>query len=223
MAKIQLTDLVADIRGSVGGVTYTKGVGGIHVRKTKPIPSVSSTSRQTFVRSLCAYLAGLWRTLSEEQRSIWATYAGSHPVVDVFGVPRIYPAYNYFIELNFCHYECDLPIIEDAPIDSEAPISPEGYVEADGDLEGFNLEFWEPTSASYILDVWKFGPASAGRNPQVGDVRHLCYIDPALAETLLDFLCAEGWLTLYVRFLDPDTGLLSPYVNLAKINTGVAL
>lgn len=218
MAKIQLTDLLTDIRGSVGGITYTKGVGGIHIRKTKPIPSVSSTVRQTFVRTLLPFLAGLWRELTDDQRSIWATFAGTHPIPDVFGVPRIYPAYNYFIKLNYVHGELDLPWVLDAPLDQELPISPSGRIVLTPVAGGFMMIFSLEASENYTLDIWKFGPASAGRHPQVGDVRHLSYVDPSSAGIPRVYTCANGRITLYARFVDPTTGLLSPFINLGPVD-----
>ena len=218
MAKIQLTDWATDVRGSVGGITYTKGVGGIHIRKTKAIPSVSSTARQTFVRTLLPFLAGLWRTLTDAQRGEWATFAGNHPIPDVFGVPRIYPAYNYFIKLNYVHAEIDLPFVLNAPLGSELPVSPVGRVVFTGVSGGFMIIFSLDPGENYTLDLWKFGPASAGRHPQVGDVRHLCYMDPSAAGLPRAFACADGRLHLYGRFVDPNTGLLSPFMNLEHVD-----
>lgn len=218
MAKFDTGAFAPDIRGSIGGITFTRGVGGIHVMKRKPIPSVSSTPRQTYVRSLLAYLAGLWRGLSDEQRGVWATFAGAHPVPDVFGTDRILPAYSYFIWLNYSHAELDLPLITDAPLAEEIPISPAGMVTADVTHDGFTMRWEVPFLLTVTLDVWKFGPASAGRRPQVGDVRHLCYVDPAFSYTDIDFFCEPGRVSLYCRHIDHVTGMISPFIQIPPVD-----
>lgn len=161
-----------------------------------------------------AWLAGYWRELTDEQRSVWATFAGTHPLPDVFGVPRIYPAYDYFIKVNFVHVEIDLPLLEDAPLNDPLPEAPVDDVIVLPGVGGFAIIWTPPPGLLVTLDLWKFGPASAGRNPQIGDVRHLCYIDPAFAGPPLAFTADAGRLTLFARYADHVTGLLSPFFRL---------
>lgn len=220
MSKVLLGEIVADQRGSVGGTTWSRCVGGGHIRKTKPIPSVSTSARQTFVRSLLPHLAGLWRGLSDVRRSEWATYAGLHPVPDVFGVPRIYPGYNYFLMLNYVHAELDLPVVLIAPVAADDPIGPAGMIVVASLPIGFTVKWTLTTGLTMSLDVSKFGPASAGRYPQIGDVRHLCYFDPAISGVTQTFLCPTGRVTLFGRHVDHVTGLISPFLRFPNINVG---
>jgi hypothetical protein len=218
MSKILLGDLITDMRGSTGGNTYSKGVGGCHIRKNKVIPSISTTERQMVVRGEMSFLSNYWRELSDEQRSAWSTYAGTHPIPDVFGVPRIYPGYEYFEKFNFFLLENGLDLMLDAPLAEATPLSPEGYIEGSAGAGEFSLQTDRYFGSTNIVDVWKFGPASAGRHPQISDVRHLCYMDIGTAGLPQVFSCAEGRVTIFARAIHPELGLISPFARLAPLD-----
>jgi hypothetical protein len=74
MAIIQLSGLVSDIRGSIGGNTYQRSAGGMVVR-SKPKPVGRGTNSQFNQRNIISQLNFLWNSLTDTQRSQWSSFA----------------------------------------------------------------------------------------------------------------------------------------------------
>ena len=75
---------VSEMRGSIGGTTFSRNSSGAYARnRTKPVNP--RTSKQSYVRSLFAYIAQLWRTLTKDQRNTWISYAPNLSRVNKLG------------------------------------------------------------------------------------------------------------------------------------------
>jgi hypothetical protein len=74
MARIQYGGGVVDMRGSVGGTTYSRNHAGAYSRaRVKPVDP--QTEEQMLIRGTLSSLAQHWRDLSPEDRADWALFA----------------------------------------------------------------------------------------------------------------------------------------------------
>jgi hypothetical protein len=100
MAKILLGATLADARGSVGGLTYTKGRFGAVARiKVSPVqPRTSSVLTQ---RGLMGSLSKRWfGTLSDAERLAWIALATANPRTNVFGNSIVLTGLQMYQALN---------------------------------------------------------------------------------------------------------------------------
>ena len=73
MARI-LGSLVGDIRGSIGGMTYSRNVSGAYVR-ARVKPKNPQSVRQMISRYRFGAISQLWRTLMPSQKDGWEVFA----------------------------------------------------------------------------------------------------------------------------------------------------
>jgi hypothetical protein len=120
MAKIKTSALIADIKGTVGGNVFAANKGGNYVRRWKKGTNANTVSQQV-VRDLFATQSGLWRTLTEEQRSSWITGAVNFPYLDSLGESRIYSGQQLFNKLNNNLIQAGFATIESCPTPQSFP------------------------------------------------------------------------------------------------------
>ena len=99
MAIVQFGPGVADMRGSVGGITYSKSYAG-PVVKLKSSPPRRARRTQPINRSILGFLSRQWGELTNAQRDSWETWALNHPEPDKFGGTFIMSGINAFVKLN---------------------------------------------------------------------------------------------------------------------------
>jgi len=76
MAVVEYSALVNRLRGSVGGVTFSKG-GPVEVVKGKARPRLPQRPLQLPVQGAMQKYSPIWRTLSQSDRDDWDTYAAT--------------------------------------------------------------------------------------------------------------------------------------------------
>lgn len=91
--------LITQASGSVGGITFATGIGGMFIR-ARAIPVNPNTPAQNAVRSVLGALTSFWNTLTDPQRMGWNAYAAQVPLPDTFGDPRLVSGFNHFIRSN---------------------------------------------------------------------------------------------------------------------------
>jgi len=91
--------LVTQASGSIGGITFATGIGGMFMR-SRAIPVNPNTTSQNSVRSVFGALTSVWNTLTSPQREAWNAYAAQVPLTDTFGDPRIVSGFNMFMRSN---------------------------------------------------------------------------------------------------------------------------
>ncbi len=84
MAKIVFGGGVSQASGKIGGTVYARNKGGNYSRNWV-VPTNPQTSRQAAQRSLMALKSAAWRTLTDNQRDSWASWAGDNPILDRLG------------------------------------------------------------------------------------------------------------------------------------------
>lgn len=136
MAKIVLSALLSDIRGSLGGSTFANWKGQAYMRNKALAVSNPHTAAQALVRaSFSARVAG-WKVLSFAERAAWEEYAqargsaswwedmvGSQGLIP--GKGRLLSGLNAFIGVNALLSRAGLATITAAPLPLTAVETPQ--------------------------------------------------------------------------------------------------
>lgn len=99
MAKIRTIAPVGQIRGSIGGSTYSQNRYGVYIR-TRSIPTVVHTEYTENIRNAFTAATKAWRNLDAEQKSAWALYAENNKVYDNFGEQQVLTGHGMFVKTN---------------------------------------------------------------------------------------------------------------------------
>jgi len=84
MATAQYGGIITGLRGSIGGMTFSKG-GSMQVVKNKAAVPKPVLPQQQAVKQLLARFSPGWQLLSSSDRTDWATYAATCPFVNSLG------------------------------------------------------------------------------------------------------------------------------------------
>ncbi|GAH72082.1 unnamed protein product, partial [marine sediment metagenome] len=117
MATIKLGELVAGIRGTIGGTTYSLNKSGPFARRWSRGSNRRST-RQGVQRGSLAQFAAAWRDLDQAERDDWDTYA-AHADQEKFnslGESYYTSGFNWFVAIN-----CQLASVGRAARDTFPP------------------------------------------------------------------------------------------------------
>lgn len=99
MARTKFGSIITDIRGSVGGHTFTNGSSGTFMRtKVSPVSRVSDAVMRQ--RSCMLKLAGAWHTLSKEELDSWKLTAPLYTFTNSLGKVYSVSPYALFQALN---------------------------------------------------------------------------------------------------------------------------
>lgn len=99
MATIRFGGGVSEIRGSIGGTTFSRTRAGAIARsRTKPVNTPSAA--RAAVRTLFGTVSKLWRDLTDSQRTNWNTTAVSWPQVNKMGETYTPSGQALFNKLN---------------------------------------------------------------------------------------------------------------------------
>jgi len=191
MAKIKLGALAQDARGSLAGTTFSRNRFGSYVRQ-KVSPIQPRTERQLEQRATFTEASQLWRTLTDAQRALWASWAGNHPIVNVFGDAQSMTALNAFIRVSTVRALVGFAPITSPPAD-----------QAPGPL----AEVATVTAATGVLTVDIASPAIVGQAYVVFATRGL---SPGKQFVSSDYRFAGSYTTLA---LDEDFTVNPPTVN----------
>jgi hypothetical protein len=115
MANIKLGAIVTDIRGKLGGTVFSRGGGGSIVRNwTKPTNPRSN--RQEVNRAAISSITYRWnKTLTQDQRDDWNTYAANTPWVNSLGQAIVMTGIAAFVRLNGALLAMSQPFRQAAP------------------------------------------------------------------------------------------------------------
>ena len=159
---------ITDGRGKFGGSVASKNAAGAFIR-TKVNPSNPKTSKQTSVRAVFSVLSGLWRSLTDAQRTGWSEAAPEYRYTDSLGATKVYTGNQLFVKLNASLRALDpgAALLSNAPSPASFPdfllTGLSIVVSAPGVLDSFDLDFSEATvPAGWSLQVYATPPVSAG-------------------------------------------------------------
>jgi hypothetical protein len=136
MAKFKVGQVVADIKGLVGGTVFASNKGGNYIRRYKK-PTNKNSVKQQAVRLAFGAMTGQWRLLTEAERQSWIEGAINFPYTDSLGESRIYSGQQLFNKLNNTLTQAGEQTLASCP-------SPQSF-------PNFNIEFVTNTVLSNIL------------------------------------------------------------------------
>lgn len=164
MAKIKLGALAQDARGSIAGTTFSKGRYGSYSRQ-KVSPVQPRTARQLAQRAIFSEASQGWRSLTSAQRAQWDTWAGNHPVVNVFGDAQTLAGNAAYVRVNAMRRTAGIATTAAPPAD-ETPVPNASDAPAVGSTQTVTVTFdAAPATGKYFLVY-----TTAGKSPGVGFV-----------------------------------------------------
>jgi len=121
MALVKLGGPVADIRGSIGGVVYSRNRSGA-IARNRTIPINPGSETQTKIRSIMGVLRNAWyNTLTAAQRAAWDAYAEAVAMTNRVGESIKLSGWNHFSRSNACALYNDLAVVADGPVEMALP------------------------------------------------------------------------------------------------------
>ena len=115
MARVTFGNIVAEARGHVGGVVFSRNTGGAYVRQ-KVSPVQPRTPAQLNQRSRMTEISKVWGTLTEAQRSAWKAFSLDFRKKDVLGLQKQRSAQQMFMFCNLALSSVGLPGINNPPV-----------------------------------------------------------------------------------------------------------
>ena len=104
MAIIQLGELISNIRGSIGGVTFSKNRAG-QIAKKRSAGRKSYSNNQANELKYQAYVSRQWQILTLTNKNLWNSYALLYPSTDRYGTVKSLSGFNYFCKVNNLNYK----------------------------------------------------------------------------------------------------------------------
>jgi hypothetical protein len=99
MARILFGGGVAQIRGSIGGTTYSKNANGAYARNRSQ-PANRNTLAQQGVRNIFGSIARRWKELTLSQQASFIDLASSYPYVNSVGLSSVLTGFQLFQKVN---------------------------------------------------------------------------------------------------------------------------
>jgi len=115
MAKVNGAAVGGDVRGTLGGFVFGKGISGAIIRRKGTVIKRVEGEQDTR-RAVWGYLARKWKLLTAVQRATWAVWAENHPRLDVFGNPFQMSAINAFVSCNAVAMQMGETVAVTAPV-----------------------------------------------------------------------------------------------------------
>jgi len=109
MARIKYSSVVADIRGSVGGVTFSRNANGAYVRNRSKGTNRKSVGQLT-VRAIFTALTSGWRNLDPTDIAGWISNAPLYPYKNKVGIASQYTGQQLYMKLNSTLMQSGLPL-----------------------------------------------------------------------------------------------------------------
>lgn len=212
--------ILTQASGSVGGATFSHNKGGMYIR-ARATPTNPNSPQQQAVRAIMAALTSHWlTTLTEGQRTDWATYADNVPLPDVLGENRNIPALAHYVRCNVPRLQVGSSRIDDAPIDFNLGTFTAPAIDAIDAATDKATFSWEDTDEWREADGVMIISVSRPQNPSInyfkGPYRYNSTVPgagpPSPAEHDLVFPCAPTQrVFVQFRFSQADGRLSLPF------------
>lgn len=157
MALIKLGGGVADIRGSIGGTTFSRNRYGNYSRN-RTIPVNPSSSYQQKIRSSISVARNAWfSVLTAAQRTAWGAYAAAVAVQNRLGESINLTGWNHFCRSATAMLYADLDYIAAGPVELSLPeTDPTFAAAASAATQNLSITFdntadWANETGSYML------------------------------------------------------------------------
>jgi len=121
MALIRFSAGIGDIRGSIGGTTFSKNRYGNYARG-RITPVNPNSSAQQAVRNDMGSVVSLWfSALSATQRAAWGVYAAGINFTNKLGESITLTGFNHFVRTNIARKSNGMTVVTTAPVELTLP------------------------------------------------------------------------------------------------------
>jgi len=121
MALVRFSGGIGDIRGSIGGTTFSKNRYGNYARG-RITPVNPNSSAQQAVRNDMGAVVSLWFSgLSAVQRAAWAVYAAGLNFTNKLGESITLTGFNHFVRSNIARKSNGMTVVTTAPVEISLP------------------------------------------------------------------------------------------------------
>jgi len=207
MAKVLSPLFSEQAKGSVGGLTFSRGPAGDIVKK-KGGPVKRSEPYKQSNRARIGYLARKWGALDQSARDSWKAWAEEHPEPDGFGGTFIMSGINAFVKLNFNAMRLGAPSdLMLVPPEDECPASLDTLTVATGSVAPGDIDLtWTHNGTGEADDYNEIQIAGPFISPGRKEVyNRFKYVQQVAGNILLDTI--EGldvgmWYWVRVRYVD---------------------
>ena len=114
MARVLYGNMVADARGKLGGIVYSRNTAGAYARQ-KVSPVQPRTPAQLNQRSRMVQVSKQWDTLTQNQRQAWKDFSVGFKKRDVFGLQKQRTAQQMFMFCNLALVSSGYAVILNPP------------------------------------------------------------------------------------------------------------
>ena len=168
-----------EMRGSMGGITFSRNKGGNYAR-LRIKPTDPSSSAQMNMRVAMSNISRLWSdSLSAEQRTAWNEYAEANPVPSRLGGWLTLSGHQFFCGLNSRLAMVGSPP-ELSPPTTNAPTGVSISVTGEEVSQELSITFAPaPLPTDHRLIVWWTLWRKPGTNPNLRQARVLAWSPPA--------------------------------------------
>lgn len=115
MARVTYGNIVAEARGKLGGVVFSRNTGGAYVRQ-KVSPVQPRTPAQLNQRSRLTSVSKVWETLTQSQRDAWKSFSIEIRKRDVLGLSKQRSSQQMFMFCNLALDSVGYPLILNPPV-----------------------------------------------------------------------------------------------------------
>lgn len=167
MALIKLGPIVADIRGSVGGVVFSKNSTS-HYARARTIPVNPNTDLQNVIQAALAALAVRWSSvLTALKRAAWELYGTNVSVKNKLGESIHISGYNHYLRSNITRLQAGLAAVDDGPTVFELPAQDPAFaIVADETAQQISFTFDDALLWALETGAYMFKYQGIPQNPQ---------------------------------------------------------
>jgi hypothetical protein len=174
------TSIHGELRGSIGGNTWSRNKGGMYIRQ-RITPTNPNSSRQQTTRNFIADCAVAWAsTLTEAEREEWREWAETNTWKNSLGVDIALTALDWFTMVNTRLLDVAAAKIT-SPGDLSAPAPLLTMSITLPTTTSVAVAFTPVLAAGFRLVAWGSGPLNVGRNPNFRQCRLIGYSAAAAA------------------------------------------
>lgn len=175
MASIRFTT-ESDVRGSMGGITYSRNRFGAY-RRARVSPVNPNSARQQAARGRFTFMTSLWSSLlTLAQRTAWNQYADAVPVLNRLGDSVKLSGFNMFIRSNTQQFQVIPTVISDGPTILTLPDIDPSFVPTISEATQLISVVFDDTldwvgEDGGFMQISMMAPVGAGRSYLVGPDR----------------------------------------------------
>jgi len=203
MAKVTFGGGVSNIQGSVAGNTFTRTRAGVAIRN-KVKPNNPASAAQMRQREALTRLSKQWKTLTEEERLAWDSFAKLSQTRGVCGNIIAATGHQGFMKMNMNRFNMlEEPLTTPDDVQNAAFISDmwgdqQAFVVTTAPID-FTIPLGPGATEGMNYQAWLSGPKSPGKNLNFKQLK-LTTIGPLDAAEIAQGFIEFGTDTFYEMF-----------------------